>query len=421
MVMIDEPTARTPLPETAERSPDVLPLLLAAGAGAALMYFLDPARGGRRRHLVADKAVHAVHVAGDAAGTTGRDLSNRARGLAARVRNRFGGDEPDDVVLAERVRAELGRLVSHPGSLTVSAADGQVTVSGVVLEREADDLLRGIGKVRGVSDVDDRLERHATAGDIPGLQGDGRPQKERFELMQENWTPAARLATMLVGGTVAVLALRSEERGNPLAAAAAASGLALFARGATNLPFSRLLGVGAGRHAVTVQKSINIAAPVDEVFAWLTEWERWPEWMTHVREIKASGSRGAEGELTRWTVDGPAGKSVTWDAVTTRIQPPELVAWKTTEGSPIAHAGRLRMVPTDEGFTRVDVHLSYNPIAGAAGHAIAALLGKDPKRQLDDDLSRLKSTIETGRAPHDAAAHDRMRDLEQPGEAEARP
>jgi len=32
------------------------------------------------------------------------------------------------------------------------------------------------------------------------------------------------------------------------------------------------------------------------------------------------------------------------------------------------------------------------------------LLGSDPKRQMDDDLARLKTTIESGVAPHDAAA-----------------
>jgi uncharacterized membrane protein len=48
--------------------------------------------------------------------------------------------------------------------------------------------------------------------------------------------------------------------------------------------------------------------------------------------------------------------------------------------------------------------MSYTPPAGVVGHAVAKLLGSDPKSQLDQDLMRLKSTLETGKAPRDAAA-----------------
>jgi hypothetical protein len=38
------------------------------------------------------------------------------------------------------------------------------------------------------------------------------------------------------------------------------------------------------------------------------------------------------------------------------------------------------------------------------GHAVATLFNVDPKQQMDDDLARLKSTIETGHPPRDAEA-----------------
>jgi uncharacterized membrane protein len=47
--------------------------------------------------------------------------------------------------------------------------------------------------------------------------------------------------------------------------------------------------------------------------------------------------------------------------------------------------------------------MSYNPPAGVVGHAVASLFGRDPKQDLDADLMRMKSFIETGVAPHDAA------------------
>jgi uncharacterized membrane protein len=48
--------------------------------------------------------------------------------------------------------------------------------------------------------------------------------------------------------------------------------------------------------------------------------------------------------------------------------------------------------------------MSYNPPAGAIGLSLAALFGSDPKALMDDDLVRMKTMIETGKAPHDAAA-----------------
>ena len=135
-----------------------LPVLGALGAGALLMYFLDPSRGNRRRKLLADKVVHAGHTFGDAAGKTARDLRNRATGVVSTARQRRMNETVDDQVLVERVRAALGHVVSHPGAIQVTAQDGVVALAGPVLRTEADRLVQRVGKVRGVSDVEDLLE-----------------------------------------------------------------------------------------------------------------------------------------------------------------------------------------------------------------------------------------------------------------------
>ena len=387
-----------------EAGTSVLPLLGAAGLGALAMYLLDPERGRRRRHLLADGLAHSGRVAGDAVDKTRRDLANRARGAAAAARHRVAHDEAaDDVVIAERIRAELGRVVSHPGAITVDVENGRVTLSGPVLEHEADGLISRVRSVRGVTDVESRLDRHTRADNVPGLQGGSPPAKDTFELLQENWTPAARLLSGVTGGALAFYGLGTRQRGDPVATMLGLAGLALVTRSATNEPFGRVLGVGAGRRAVTIQKTIDIAAPIDDVFSYITQWESWPAWMSHVREVTASGEPGTVGERTHWVVDGPAGTTISWSAVTTQFSAPEVISWKTMEGSPIAHAGTIRLASNPDGSTRVDVRMTYNPIAGTLGHAVASAFARDPKRQLNDDLPRLKTTIETGRPPHDAA------------------
>src|SRR5919201_362461 len=92
-----------------------LTLLSGIGAGAALMYMLDPDRGGRR--------------------------------------------------------AAMGRVVSHPHAIRVESNWGRVTLSGNILESEVDDLLSCAASVHGVREVENRLTPHAEAGGVPDLQG----------------------------------------------------------------------------------------------------------------------------------------------------------------------------------------------------------------------------------------------------------
>jgi uncharacterized membrane protein len=373
---------------------NVLALLGAVGVGAALSYFLDPDRGARRRNMVRDQVVHARVRAGDAFGKTARDLGNRARGLVAETRSRVTGDDADDAVIEPRVRTVLGRVTSHPRSIDVSVDQGRVTLSGPVLAAEADRLLSAVRGVSGVEEVDDQLERHESADGVPGLQG-GVRREPRAELAQENWAPATRFAATVAGTALALWGIR--QRGLP-GLVLGLTGTAIATRGLTNLPTRRLTGMTAGRRAVDVQKAITVQAPIERVFAFFTQWENFPQWMSHVREV-----RGAMEGRTHWVVDGPAGTTVAWDAITTDLIPNERIAWKTVEGAPIEHSGVIRFTPTADGATTIDIKMSYNPPAGAVGHAVATILGRDPKHQMDDDLARLKTTIETGVPPRDAA------------------
>src|SRR5215218_4105227 len=152
------PAAATNEVESRATAPrgDLARQIAALGLGAAAMYFLDPDRGRRRRHLVRDKLVHAAKQSGDAVGTTSQDLANRAGGLAAVARRRLNDEQPDDGVLADRVRAALGRAVSHPGAIGVVAQEGRIVLSGPVLADEADKLVANIRRVRGVAEVVDR-------------------------------------------------------------------------------------------------------------------------------------------------------------------------------------------------------------------------------------------------------------------------
>ncbi|MGH7768321.1 MAG: SRPBCC family protein [Candidatus Binatia bacterium] len=373
-----------------------LRLLSGLGLGAAFMYVFDPQQGRRRRALARDKALRARHKLADAVGTTSRDLKNRAQGLAAEARSLLSREQPRDEVLAYRVRSKLGFLVSHPSAIDVDVQDGTVILSGPVLKHEVDRLLKGVGAMRGVKKVDNRLEAHESAGGVPGLQGAARqPVGERPDILQTQWSPATRLLTGAAAGGVVLFGRRF---GSVIGSASAVLGAGLLARALTNMELRRLVGVGAGRRAIDVHKTINVAAPVENVFEFWSDYENFPRFMRNVREVKDIGNN-----RSHWVAAGPAGVPVEWDAELTTYIPNREIAWKTVPGSAIEHAGRILFHGNRDGTTRLDIRMSYNPVAGALGHTLAAIFGADPKSEMDEDLARLKTTLETGKPPHDAA------------------
>ncbi len=213
------------------------------GIGTGLMYLFDPDRGKRRRALLRDKVVWAKQKSAEEIETTARDLSNRASGIAASIRSRFTSDEADDVVLVERVRSKLGRIVSHPGAIKVAVEDGNINMSGPILEDEVEKLLSCVKWIQGVSEVTNNLEVHKEAGNHPALQGGRQRQGRRFEFLQENWSPAARFVASAAGSS---LAIYGATRRDALGAGFGAVGLLLLTRGITNTEFRRLAGLGDG-------------------------------------------------------------------------------------------------------------------------------------------------------------------------------
>jgi len=369
-------------------------LLGGAGLGAALMFFLEPDAGRRRRGRVRAGVSRGARSLGRAADVGAHDLGNRARGVAAAARRRLRADDaPDEIVMA-RVRAALGRVVSHPHAVETEVDGGRVVLRGAVLSDELRPLVAELRRVRGVRGVEDRLAAFADVEGQPALQGGRRRRGPRAAAAGDHWPPATRLAATLAGGTLVALGAR---RRDGLGAALGLAGAALAVRGASNVGARRLTGIGAGRDALRVDRCIVIDAPVAQVYKLFSHWERWPSVMRHVRDVHSTAFSG-DPDRTRWTVDGPAGTTVSWDAVTTRRVPGRAIGWRSVDGSRVRHEGALRFTPLDTGRTRVDVHLRYTPPAGAVGHVVAAMFGRDPGRQIAEELRRVKALLERRRA-----------------------
>jgi uncharacterized membrane protein len=360
------------------------------GLGAGLMYFWDPDQGRRRRSLLRDRANATVNDLQDGLDKAGEDLRNRARGMQMDLMSAVDPkrEVPDDV-LVRRARSQMGRYVTHPGSINIRAEQGRLHLTGPILADQVDRLTRALQAVPGVKGVENRLEVHQTAGNVPGLQGQPQRNEPNFELLQENWSPGIRLLAGAGGG---LLTLYGMARGGLLGLPIAVMGLGAALRGITNEPVGRVLGMNGGRRAIDIQKDINVNAPVEQVYEFWSNFQNFPRFMEHVKEVRDLGNN-----RSHWKVAGPAGTEVEWDAIVTKREENRLLAWKSQEGQSVESAGTVRFMPNPQGGTRVTVRMSYNPPAGVIGHAVASLFGTDPKKAMDDDLLRFKSLLETGK------------------------
>jgi hypothetical protein len=158
-----------------------LSLLAGVGLGAGLMFVLDPDRGRRRRAVARDRLVRLGHDAVWHANKQARNAGNHVVGTiaeyGAKVRDRFRGI--DDEQLVRRVAAQVGHVVSHPGSLGITAEDGRVTISGPILRSEVDTLKKRLDETRGIRQCELQLDIHDSDENVPGLQGTSRWQRKR--------------------------------------------------------------------------------------------------------------------------------------------------------------------------------------------------------------------------------------------------
>ena len=216
------------------------------------------------------------------------------------------------------------------------------------------------------------------AGDIRGLQG--------ANLMPWRPTTSGTSDTLvrIAGGALALYGLA---RRGMAGAAVRTLGVAMLASGYRG---TRALagGMADRRRTVDIQKTLYIQAPIDQVYAFWSSYENFPLFMSNVREVEDLG-----GGRSRWSVSGPGGAPIRWDAVLTEQVPGERIAWRSEPGSMLENSGVIRFRPEGDG-TRVDLRFCYHPPASGAGQAVTELLGSDPRAKLNEDLGRLKALLE---------------------------
>jgi osmotically-inducible protein OsmY len=148
----------------------------ALAAGAAAMYLLDPEMGRRRRAMLRGKLEAGRHDAGRFGRAQAERAAGQLRGAVAGIKSAVGlaSVPASDEQLHERVRSQLGRIVSRPHAIDVSVEAGRVCLRGQILASEHRELVSAVEAIDDVKSVDDRLMVSAEPDSVPEPQGDGR-------------------------------------------------------------------------------------------------------------------------------------------------------------------------------------------------------------------------------------------------------
>lgn len=203
-------------------------------------------------------------------------------------------------------------------------------------------------------------------------------------------------------GAGAIIGFVAAKRGGAIGAILGVVSSALFARGATGAaPIRRLVGPGpddvaAARNAgwsnaVVASRAVTINVPRREVYDYFRTFSNLPKFMVNLDSVVET-----EPGHSHWTVIGPGGFKVEWDAIVTDT-PGEMIEWESAPGAVVPNRGAVHFRKATEGRgTEVHATIVYRPVGGTIGKLVAKLTQREPGIQVRRDLKRLKMILEAG-------------------------
>ncbi|HEV7346475.1 MAG TPA: SRPBCC family protein [Devosia sp.] len=156
-----------------------------------------------------------------------------------------------------------------------------------------------------------------------------------------------------------------------------------------------------------VGRSVTIARPRNELFAFWRDFTNLPTFMEAIESIQMTGENRAV-----WTVRAPAGQQVTMETELAGVVENETIGWHSVGGSQIRTAGMVTFTDAPAGRgTVVSAQIAYEPPAGDIGRLVAKLFMAEPNIQARHELKRFKMLMETGEIA--TSAYHKTNDGEQ--------
>src|SRR5260370_3608320 len=141
----------------------------------------------------------------------------------------------------------------------------------------------------------------------------------------------------------------------------------------------------------TIEASVTIQRPVEEVFRFYRDLKNLPGFLGDVMDIEQICPA-----TSRWVIQGPLGIRVNWTMKVTEVRTNALIRYETVTSPLLRTYWEIHFAPGSEaGETEVREVMKV-PL-GRLGRAALALLGKFPAEEVAANLHRLKQVMEEGR------------------------
>ena len=147
-----------------------------------------------------------------------------------------------------------------------------------------------------------------------------------------------------------------------------------------------------------LEREIVIAAPPEQVFAYLAQPERTPEWSPNVQSVRLTSGGPIDVGATTESVVRALGTTQRAVGRCTVFDPPRRLVIESRTNLGATTVNETRLVPEGAG-TRLRAKLDYTLPGGALGGGlIGGFLGVDKQIQKDftQSLARLKAILEAG-------------------------
>jgi uncharacterized membrane protein len=236
----------------------------------------------------------------------------------------------------------------------------------------------------------------------PSPQGTGSfPEDvpERHATSESGSRAASVVGNALLAVSGAVLVGYALKQRSWKAAGVALAGAPFAYRQATgHWPMLRpLRGEAAREHAlpVTVETSVTIGRPRQELYDFWRQLENLPQFMRHLDSVENRGDG-----ISHWVGRSPLGTKLEWDAEIIEDREGYILSWRSLPGSQVDNAGSVFFedAPDDRG-TIVRVSFDAQPPAGPFGRAVGKVMNPITEQQVREDLRRFKSLMEAGEIP----------------------
>jgi uncharacterized membrane protein len=137
----------------------------------------------------------------------------------------------------------------------------------------------------------------------------------------------------------------------------------------------------------TIEASVIIQRPVEEVFAFYRDFRNLPRFLGDVMAVEQ-----IDPVTSRWTIQGPFGIRAHWTTTVTEERPNELIRFETA--GPRSY-WEIHFAPGPQAGSTEVREVMKAPL-GRLGRAALALIGKFPAEEVSANLHRLKQVMETG-------------------------